>query len=253
MSVWDTSTPAGSEAVSAVDDRIREMKNAVQDALRGGAAEGTEAIFPGNAPTTAPIFRYRGLKGSTSARGTAGQFGLYFNTTLNTVQRDNGSAWEDVATLIPGGGVNVLAWFQASPPVGWTQITSHNDKALRVVSGTGGGSGGVDPLSTPPSTAHTHSIASANTDHKHLTPSVYSNSSNQINGVAENPFGTGGDASSKNLGTFASRVGGQASSVYEYSDSMNQNATHDHGAATGSNGPTAFAPKYIDMILASKD
>jgi hypothetical protein len=33
-------------------------------------------------------------------------------------------------------------FFQASAPTGWTQNTTHNDKALRVVSGTGAGSGG---------------------------------------------------------------------------------------------------------------
>jgi hypothetical protein len=33
-------------------------------------------------------------------------------------------------------------FFQASAPSGWTQNTTHNDKALRVVSGTGAGSGG---------------------------------------------------------------------------------------------------------------
>jgi hypothetical protein len=35
-----------------------------------------------------------------------------------------------------------MLFVQASAPVGWTQITSDNDKALRVVSGTGGGTGG---------------------------------------------------------------------------------------------------------------
>jgi hypothetical protein len=43
-------------------------------------------------------------------------------------------------TLIPQSSVAIF--FQASAPTGWTQVTTHNDKALRVVSGTGGGSGG---------------------------------------------------------------------------------------------------------------
>ena len=34
-------------------------------------------------------------------------------------------------------------FFQATAPTGWTQDTSHGNKALRVVSGTGGGSAGV--------------------------------------------------------------------------------------------------------------
>jgi hypothetical protein len=39
-------------------------------------------------------------------------------------------------------GVKVL-YYEATAPVGWTKVTSHNDKCLRVVSGTGGGSGGT--------------------------------------------------------------------------------------------------------------
>jgi microcystin-dependent protein len=45
--------------------------------------------------------------------------------------------------IIPQNSVGVF--FQAAAPTGWTKLTSHNDKALRVVTGTGGGfgSGGV--------------------------------------------------------------------------------------------------------------
>jgi len=39
-------------------------------------------------------------------------------------------------------GVKVL-YYEATAPVGWTKVTSHNDKCLRVVSGNGGGSGGI--------------------------------------------------------------------------------------------------------------
>lgn len=96
MGVWDTSTPAGSDPISQGDDRIRELKTAIQEALRGGATEGDEAVFPGAAPTTAPIFRYRGLKGTTAARPAASAGGLYYNTTTGTFQRSNGTTWDDV-------------------------------------------------------------------------------------------------------------------------------------------------------------
>jgi hypothetical protein len=46
-----------------------------------------------------------------------------------------------------GAGTALLFW-QAAAPVGWTKSTTHDDKALRVVSGTGGGSGGSSPFST---------------------------------------------------------------------------------------------------------
>ena len=45
-------------------------------------------------------------------------------------------------TNLPASGMpsgTIVAFFQASAPTGWTQNTTHNDKMLRVVSGTGGG------------------------------------------------------------------------------------------------------------------
>lgn len=41
-----------------------------------------------------------------------------------------------------------MVFYQATTPTGWTKITTHNDKALRVVSGAGGGSGGSRSLSS---------------------------------------------------------------------------------------------------------
>jgi hypothetical protein len=43
---------------------------------------------------------------------------------------------------------NALTFFMASAPTGWTQVTTHNDKTLRVVSGTGAGSGGTTAFSS---------------------------------------------------------------------------------------------------------
>ena len=41
-----------------------------------------------------------------------------------------------------------MLFFMASAPQGWTKLTTQNDKALRVVSGTGGVSGGTNAFST---------------------------------------------------------------------------------------------------------
>src|SRR5664279_5661718 len=60
-----------------------------------------------------------------------------------------------------------VVFYQAAVPTGWTQDTSQNDKALRVVGSTGGGgSGGTQPLSTAIPLAHTHAI-SADDGHTH--------------------------------------------------------------------------------------
>lgn len=48
--------------------------------------------------------------------------------------------------IVPQNSVSVF--YQASAPTGWTKSTTHNDKALRVVNGTGGGSGGTSSFTT---------------------------------------------------------------------------------------------------------
>ena len=42
------------------------------------------------------------------------------------------------------------AWtfYQNTTPTGWTKVTTHDDKSLRVVSGTGGGSGGTNSFTS---------------------------------------------------------------------------------------------------------
>jgi hypothetical protein len=56
-----------------------------------------------------------------------------------------GITFSDATTLSSKYGVlpqsTVAIFYQASAPTGWTQDTAHNDKALRVVNGSGGGFG----------------------------------------------------------------------------------------------------------------
>lgn len=57
----------------------------------------------------------------------------------------SGIQFSDLTSLTSKYGIipqnSVAVFYQASAPTGWTQVTSHNNKALRVVSGTGGGFG----------------------------------------------------------------------------------------------------------------
>lgn len=69
--------------------------------------------------------------------------------------------------LTPSGSVSLF--YNSAAPSGWTKLTTHNDKALRVVSGIGGGSGGTDALSSELTAQHTHGHTAA-VDHTHSTP-----------------------------------------------------------------------------------
>lgn len=219
---WNTSSPAGSDQIANGDNEIRTLKTDLQTALRGNATDGDEAKFPGS-DVANPIYRYRGLKGTTAARPTAGQYGLYFNTTLNQLQRDNGSSWENIGTMFPA--TTGLVFYQASPPTGWTAV-AQNDKALRVVSsgGTGGSAGGTTAFSscwaatsTGAEASHTHTV-SGDTD------------TGTVGGPASGPSFTG-------PGVFH---------YHTLSVTSGAGSSHSHSV-------TAYAPQYIDVVVATKD
>jgi hypothetical protein len=66
--------------------------------------------------------------------------------SLTTGQQLQAQSNIGIQGSVPSGAV--MLFYQASAPLGWTQVTTQNDKALRVVSGSGGVSGGTNPFST---------------------------------------------------------------------------------------------------------
>ncbi len=172
----------------------------------------------------------------------------------------------------------VMMFYQASAPTSWTQVTTQNNKALRVVSGTGGGTGGSWDLSsgdTSSSTgAHTHTGAS----HTHSTP-AHSHSHSLSAGahtlsVGEMPshshsmtmynFHGGGPTSQPSGGGYGggsavgtTSQGGTGNHSHSLSGSITSGGSGTSGAggtgATSSSGGTAFAPKYVNVIICTKD
>lgn len=58
---------------------------------------------------------------------------------------DGTSASARSSFFAPSGTVSLF--YRATAPTGWTQVTTHNDKMLRVVSATGGGAAGTNTFS----------------------------------------------------------------------------------------------------------
>ena len=273
---WDVTTPAGSENRILGDDRIRELKTDIQTSLRGDEAEGVEAVFPGG-DTANPVYRYRGIKDTTANRPAAADYGLFFDTTRNALQRSNGSTWDDIATMIPSGTKTVF--YQASAPVGWTAVAL-NDKFLRVVTagGTGGSTGGTVAASTSLA-SHTHTVSSESShthdlgNHTHTTPAhthqldytttnyltisspahlLRTLDSDGDNAAFKDPSGTGGNVNFRirQSGTKSGEGGGTSGAPS--SNTSGTGSAHDHGGATG-NGSFAGAFAYADIIVATKD
>jgi len=168
----------------------------------------------------------------------------------------------------------VMVFHQTAAPTGWTKSTTHNDKALRVVSGNGGGSGGTHALTSPPSLAHTHTGAAhvhsigAHSHGNNLSAAAHTLSTSQMpshthtqrTGAAG---GTNQSASTSGYqnhpsATFATgSTGGGGSHSHGMSGSVSNSSAYNSssagGDATSSTTPTAFAPQYIDVIICAKD
>lgn len=125
---------------------------------------------------------------------------------------------------IPSGAI--MPFYMSAPPVGWTQVTSVNDAVLRVVSGSGGVSGGSTPFSSfnaqTATAAYTLQIADIPSHTHGITVSTAGGNLGYVGGgTASGPFGTGQTAATGSGGA------------------------HAHGMTT--------AIKYADFIIASKN
>lgn len=137
------------------------------------------------------------------------------------------------AAVIPPGAVT--DWFMAAAPTGWTKLTSQNNKALRIVSGTGGGGGGSVDFTTAFASKAVTGSNSATTlttsqipSHTHTYERTFTGAGNGLGGSA--PYITTGSS------TASGSTGGSLS--------------HNH---TFTGTAINMAVQYIDMILASKD
>lgn len=181
-----------------------------------------------------------------------------------------------------------MLFYQASAPTGWTKITTHNDKALRVVSGTGGGSGGSTAFSSvftsrsPSGTVS--STLSGNTNGAQanislistnvqlsinsttLTTSQMPSHNHTLNGKND-PNGDGGgvewnEAYDIGRSGGVNNTGGSSSHTHTTTQTVHTHpvsqSDHSH-SLTGSISGTFtgdsmdFAVQYIDVIICEKD
>ena len=147
----------------------------------------------------------------------------------------NGDIWYDTSGTADSSGFpagTTLLFYQAAAPTGWTQVTTQNNKALRVVSGTGGGSGGTTAFTTVfasrsvPLLQHTHGITDPGHVHSYTRTTTGTDTR------------SGGDTHYINADT-ANTV--SATTGISIDNAGTAGATMD------------FAVQYIDVILCSKN
>ena len=147
-----------------------------------------------------------------------------------------------------------MFFFQSSAPTHWVKSTSHNDKMLRVVSGTGGGSGGSISFTT--FTGRTYSTpwsSNSSTGNHTLSENRIPSHSHSTMGTAlspfpQNPNGTfnGGDV---NKGPGWSRSTDPTGGVSGPSQ-------HNHpfsASGTTPNLSMGINVQYVDILLCTFD
>lgn len=253
---WDVTKPAGTDNISNGDNIIREFKTDIQTALvANDATLGDEGVFP--VSTTVPQYRYRGLKGTTAQRPTAGNYGLYFNTTTNQIERDSGVAWESVGGAFPPG--TEMLFYQSSAPLGWTRSVAINDRIVRIVSagapGTTGGTWAAMAGTTGSSGDHSHTVNSHTHDEGTYTADICIDETEHTLKSRQN--GTNFTANTHTYGLDNTGTQTQATdSVLVSGDSgaatpgTNTTGAHTHSFTT-THGSTQHA--YADFLLAVKD
>ena len=158
-------------------------------------------------------------------------------TSADTILQNQINLLQAGSGAFPSG--TRLLFSQAAAPLGWLQITTENDRMLRLVNTGGGGVGGTQsPVSFSVSLSHTHTTGShvlttaEMPSHNHIVRGVGNNSGGNTNSTFWQTDTSGNrDVTSLNTGN---------------------NSAHNHGN-TGSTTPSqTITLKYQNIILASK-
>lgn len=154
-----------------------------------------------------------------------------------------------------------MPFAQAAAPTGWTQDTTDNaiNRMLRVVATAGGGIGGShSPILNSVVASHTHGFTTGNmsTDHSHAMTDpghrhtiIADGRSVEINNSTGSGNSNGGFSGGQNIvnGQYTNTVGTGA-----YTVGVSANHTHSGSTDNGSS-QTNWTPRYIDMIICSKN
>jgi len=170
--------------------------------------------------------------------GTAALAGLSAFIRTLLVQADAAAARAALgaasADLIQAG--TVMLFFQAAAPAGWTQVTTHNNKALRIVSGAGGGSGGSVTFTNAFTTQAVSGSNSATTlTEAQLPPHQHSYYIGSGTGSVMPDY---------------SPADGNNASAMAYTNFTGGGSPHNH---TFTGTAINLAVQYIDLIIARKD
>jgi hypothetical protein len=148
------------------------------------------------------------------------------------------------ATAFPSG--TKMLFVQTLAPTGWTKDTDHNNKALRIVSGTAS-SGGSSPFT---------SVFAARTLTQANLPNVNLSSANLAASSSSSASVSGGTVAGNWSQSWGSDGGGATGPANAVSISVSVSTTTTLSGTVplgGSGTAVDFAVAYVDTIIATKD
>lgn len=170
---------------------------------------------------------------------------MYVEDNMTTRLTGSGITFNDSTSQTTQGvefdSGTVTVFYQSAAPTNWTKVTTHNDKTMRVVSGTGGGSGGSISFSSAFTSRTFGGSVGATTL---STSQIPSHNHSMMHTQDYAPWGTGGGTSAKFLRTE------YGDNPWAYTSSTGGNGSHNHSFSGNS---LDFSVQYVDVIMASKN
>jgi hypothetical protein len=219
----------------------------------GGASITGNSTVTGTLNATSTLTAQNGLTVSAGGAGITGL--LTANSGVNVTGTVTATTFTGAWTNLPAGTAMLFA--QTSAPTGWTKSTTHDNKALRVVSGSASSGGSVAftsafasqavtgtnanyTLTTSDIPAHNHTATSTVTDPGHVHS--YSN----FTGPGGNGYGAGSQTNATpNTGSAVTGI-----TVATTTANTGGGGGHTH---TFTGTAINLAVQYVDVIIATKD
>ena len=169
---------------------------------------------------------------------------LLGHSTSGNVLTSNGSGWSSSALFVSG---TALVFAQTAAPTGWTKSTTHNDKALRVVSGSASSGGSVAFTTAFASQAVAGTNASGAVSAHTLTTAEMPSHNHTSQAGSDYIYNAGGGGVQCSGG---SNDGQRSAMTF-----TGGGGSHDHNFTQPTFSGTAInlAVSYVDVIIATKD